>query len=145
LSFSFNSVDDFLRKAQEAKSEKREEMHEWVQDFVNDPSMVGVPVEMAEDIGRLMEKYGDECLRQIALFTLGKWYGVHVGVVQEMVATEDFGSAIAASMDAARINTSIQTLEGVGSFGGDDDWRQMLSESIVSEVDEHRARQGDDS
>jgi hypothetical protein len=112
LSFSFNSVDDFLRKAREAKSEKHDEMHEYVQDFINDPSMVGVPVEMADDIGKLMEKYGDESLRQIALFTLGKWYGVHVGVVQEMVATEDFGSAIAASMDAAKINTAIQTLEG---------------------------------
>ncbi len=145
MSFSFNSVDDFLRKAQEAKTEKREEMHEYVQDFVNDPSMVGVPVEMADTIGQLIERYGDECLRQIALFTLGKWYGVHVGVVQEMVATEDFGSAIAASMDAAKINTAIQTLEGVGSFGGDDDWRKMLGDSIVSEVDEHRARHGDDS
>lgn len=145
MSFSFNSVDDFLRKAQEAKTEKREEMREYVQDFVNDPSMVGVPVEMADTIGQLIEKYGDECLRQIALFTLGKWYGVHVGVVQEMVATEDFGSAIAASMDAAKINTAIQTLEGVGSFGGDDDWRKMLGDSIVSEVDEHRARHGDDS
>ncbi len=145
MSFSFNSVDDFLRKAQEAKTEKREEMHEYVQDFVNDPSMVGVPVEMADTIGQLIERYGDECLRQIALFTLGKWYGVHVGVVQEMVSTEDFGSAIAASMDAAKINTAIQTLEGVGSFGGDDDWRKMLGDSIVSEVDEHRARHGDDS
>ena len=145
MSFSFNSVDDFLRKAREAKSEKHDEMHEYVQDFINDPSMVGVPVEMADDIGKLMEKYGDESLRQIALFTLGKWYGVHVGVVQEMVATEDFGSAIAGSMDAAKINIAIQTLEGVGSFGGDDDWRQMLGDSIVSEVDEHRARHGDDS
>ena len=115
-------------------------MHEWVQDFVNDPSMVGVPVEMADAIGQLMEKYGDEPLRQIALFALGKWYGVHVGVVQEMVVTEDFSASIAASMDAARINTAIQTLETVGSFGGDDDWRNMLSETIVSEVDEHRAR-----
>ena len=120
-------------------------MHEWVQDFVNDPAMVGVPVELADTIGTLLEAYGDEALRQIALFALGKWYGVHVGVVQEMVSTEDFGSAIAASMDAARINTSIQTLETVGSFGGDDDWRKMLGETIVSEVDEHRARQGDDS
>lgn len=144
MSFSFNSVDDFLRKAQEAKSEKREEMEAYAQDFVNDPYMVGIPVEMSEDINTLMEKYGDESLRQIALFTLGKWYGVHVGVVQEMVATEDFGSAIAASMDAAKINTAIQTLEGVGSFGGDDDWRKMLGESIVSEVDEYQARQGDD-
>jgi len=144
LSFSFNSVDDFLRKAREAKSEKSEEMREWVQDFVNDPSMVGVPVEMANTIGQLMEKYGDEALRQIVLFSLGKWYGVHVGVVQEMVATEDFGSSIAAAMDAARINTAIQTLENVGSFGGDDDWRAMLRESIVSEVDEHRARNDHD-
>jgi len=145
LSFSFNSVDDFLRKAREARSEKNEEMHEWVQDFVNDPSMVGIPVEMAEEINGLVEKYGDEPLRQIALFTLGRWYGVHVGVVQEMVATEDFGSAIAASMDAAKVNTAIQTLEGVGSFGGDDDWRRMLGETIVSEVDERRAWNGDDS
>ena len=119
-------------------------MREWVQDFVNDPSMVGVPVEMANTIGQLMEKYGDEALRQIVLFSLGKWYGVHVGVVQEMVATEDFGSSIAAAMDAARINTAIQTLENVGSFGGDDDWRAMLRESIVSEVDEHRARNDHD-
>ena len=120
-------------------------MHEWVQDFVNDPSMVGVPVEMAEEVTRLLEKYGDEALRQIALFALGKWYAVHTGVVQQMVATEDTAAAIAAAMDAARVNTTVQTLESIGSFGGDDDWRKMLSETIVSEMDERQGWRDNDS
>lgn len=142
MSFSFNSVDDFLRKASEAKSEQRAEANAWAQDFLNDPQTIGVPVEMANAIGTLLEKHGDEPLRQIALFCLGKWYGIHSGVISEMVAMEDHASSIAGAMDAARISSAIQLLEGIGSFGGDESWRDMLRESIISEVDEHNARQG---
>jgi hypothetical protein len=144
LSFSFNSVDDFLRKASEAKSEQRAEANAWAQDFLNDPHTIGVPVEMADTIGALLEKHGDEPLRQIALFCLGKWYGIHTGVIQEMIVMEDTAASIAGAMDAARISGAIQLLESVGSFGGDDSWREMLKESIVSEVDEHKAREQND-
>lgn len=140
LSFSFNSVDDFLRKAGEAKSEQRAEAHSWAQDFLNDPHTIGVPVEMADTIGVLIERYGDEALRQIALFCLGKWYGVHAGVIEEMISTEDTAASIAGAMDAARLSSAIQLLETVGSFGGDEDWREMLRESIADEIDEHNAR-----
>ena len=144
MSFSFNSVDDFLRKASEAKSEQLAEANAWAQELANDPGTVGVPVDMAEAIEALIEKHGDEPLRQIALFCLGKWYGVHVGVVSEMVAMEDFASSIAGAMDAARITSAIQLLEKMGSFGGDDTWREMLKEAIVMEADEHQAREQND-
>jgi len=144
LSFSFDSVDDFLRKAGEAKRDQRAEANAWAQDFLNDPHAIGVPVDLADAIGILLEKYGDEPLRQIALFCMGKWYAIHAGVIQEMIKMEDTAASIAGAMDAARVSGAIQLLETVGSFGGDDSWRDMLKESIVSEVDEYKAReQGD--
>jgi hypothetical protein len=144
LSFSFDSVDDFLRKAGEAKRDQRAEANAWAQDFLNDPHTIGIPVDMADTIGALLEKYGDEPLRQIALFCLGKWYAIHAGVIQEMVEMEDTAASIASAMDAARVSGAIQLLETVGSFGGDDSWRDMLKETIVSEVDEYKAREQSD-
>ena len=91
-----------------------------------------------------IEKHGDEALRQIALFCLGKWHSIHSGVIQEMIEMEDTAASIAAAMDSARVSGAIQMLESVGSFGGDDSWRDMLKESIISEVDEHKAREQND-
>lgn len=136
MTFSFDSVDDFLRKARKAKEEDSEALNEWAKDFANDPSTVGVPLSFTEEIECLVAKYGDEALRQIAIFCLGKWHNVHASVVQQMVENEDMAGCSAASMDAARIGTAIQILDGVGSFGGDDSWRVMLKETIVSEMEE---------
>lgn len=98
--------------------------------------MVGVSPDMADSIGDLVETYGDEALRQIALFCLGKWFAVHGGIVEQYVENQDTSKAIASVMDATRISDAIALLESVGSFGGDEDWRQMLHESVVSAVND---------
>lgn len=141
MTLSFDSVNDFLRKARKAKEEETEALDEWAKDFANDPSTVGVPLSFIEEIECLIEKHGDETLRQIAIFCLGKWHNVHASVVQEMAKNEDIAGCSAASMDAARIGTAIQILDGVGSFGGDDSWRVMLKETIVSEMEEKNIRE----
>jgi hypothetical protein len=140
LSFSFDSVDDFLRKASEAKAQQREGFEGWADDLLSDKQTVGVPIDMADAIGDLVKSYGDEALRQIALFALGKWYAIHTGVIQEMVVNEDNCGTVAAAMDAARISSAVQLIEGLGSFGGDDHWRDMLKETLLSEVDELNAK-----
>jgi len=136
LAFSFSSVEDFLRKTKEAKAKQRPAIEEHVRDYLDDPYMVGVSPDLADTITDLVETHGDEALRQIALFCLGKWFEVHTGVVQQYVENEDVPKALASIMDATRISDSIALLESVGSFSGDDDWRQMLHESLVSAVND---------
>lgn len=111
-------------------------MEEHVRDYLDDPYMVGVEPAMADTIGQLVETYGDEALRQIALFCLGKWFAVHSGIVEQFVENDQINKAMASIMDATRISDAIALLESVGSFGGDEHWRQMLHESVVGAVND---------
>lgn len=136
MSFSFSSVGDFLRKAKDAKIKQRPEIEERVSEYLDDPYLVGVAPEMADQIEKLIVTHGDEALRQIGLFCLGKWFAVHTGVVQELVSNEETSAALSSTMDATRISDAIALLESVGSFGGSDSWRKMLHETLVSAVND---------
>jgi hypothetical protein len=136
LSFSFSSVEDFLRKTRDAKTKQRPEIDERVRDYLEDPHLVGVAPSIADMLDDLLRKYGDESIRQIALFCLGKWFSIHAGVIEDLVKNEEVPAAMSASMDAARISDAIALLESVGSFGGDGDWKKMLHETLVSAVND---------
>lgn len=105
-------------------------------DYLDDPHLVGVSPELAGLFEKCLETYGDEALRQIALFCLGKWFAIHTEVIEQFVATQEIPSIVSASMDAARISDAITLIETVGSFGGDDSWKQMLHRTIVDAVKE---------
>lgn len=111
-------------------------MEERISEYLDDPHMVGVSPEMADAIDTLLEKYGDEALRQVGLFCLGKWFAVHTGVVEDLVKMERIPAAMSSIMDATRISDAIALLESVGSFGGDDDWKKMLQETLVNAVND---------
>lgn len=136
MAFSFSSVEDFLRKTREAKTKQRPEVEERISEYLDDPHMVGVSPEMADAIDTLLEKYGDEALRQVGLFCLGKWFAVHTGVVEDLVKMERIPAAMSSIMDATRISDAIALLESVGSFGGDDEWKKMLQETLVNAVND---------
>lgn len=136
MSFSFSSVEEFLKKAKAAKAKQRPEIAESISNYLEDPHMVGVSPEMADMLDKLLLSYGDESIRQVALFCLGKWFAIHTGVVNDLVKNNRVEAALSATMDCTRISDAIALLENVGSFGGADEWREMLRETLVSAVND---------
>lgn len=143
MSSSFSSVEDFLRKAREAKTSQRPDVEEFITDHFEDPHLIAIPPEMGETISGLTEKYGDEALRQIALFAMGKWFAIHTSYIEELMANENHHAALSTTMDATRISQCITILETVGSFGGSDEWREMVRELAIGAVNDAFNQQGD--
>lgn len=145
MSFSFDSVNDFIGKVKEARAKRekdREPIHEAIGDQIDDPRLIGVPPAVADQVYELVQDFGDEALRQIALFALGRWYAVHTSVVEDLLEKKHTLAALSATLDGGRISNAIELLEAVGSFGGDDDWRAMLKEKLTEAVDEALDRSG---
>lgn len=137
MNLPFETVDDFLRKVKEAKSQQLDnDANEWAEDYINDPGVVGVPDELCSTIEHLFEKYGDEAFRQIGMFCLGKWHEVHVNAMEDMLNLEDVRGGIAAATDSTKIATALMTVATVGSFGGDEEWRQMIKQTIIKNLKE---------
>lgn len=136
----FFSVDDFLRKATSAKDEKRIAIDDSLVPFMDDPSIVGVPVELADSIDHLLSAYGDEAFRQIALFCLGKWLNIHAERVNDQTKTESWPEALHTMSDIGRLSSAMQTIEQIASFTGDDQWRKMLrsivGQSVLERIEE---------
>lgn len=118
-------------------------MEQRVHDYLDDPYVIGVSPELADQIEAMLVQYGDEALRQIGLFCLGKWFAVHTGIIEELSKTERFAAAMSATMDATRITDAIALLESVGSFGGEDDWKAMLHETFVGAVNDAMNEMGE--
>jgi len=140
----FSSVNDFLRKAASVKNDELQAVDNGLIPFLDDPSVVGVTKELSESIEELFQNYGDEAFRQIALFCLGKWLALHSETVDDRTITESWSEALHVMNDIGKLSTAMQIIEQIGSFGGDDKWREMLrkivSKSIVEEVEEGNKR-----
>lgn len=97
---------------------------------------------LASSIETMLRDYGDETYRQIALFTLGKWFELHMGMFEELAATEEVGMACSCLMDGTRIADALHLLSEINSIGGDQGWKTMLSETlsqhILEELEEER-------
>jgi uncharacterized protein YjeT (DUF2065 family) len=126
----FSSVNDFLKKATSAKSQDRQLIDDELDPFLSDPATIGITPELSEDIDGLKTKYGDEALRQIGIFCLGKWLEVHEEILQQHIQTETMDAALLTMNDISKLTLAIQTLEGIGSFGGDEDWKRMLKDIV---------------
>jgi hypothetical protein len=126
----FSSVNDFLKKATSAKSQDRQLIDDELDPFLSDPATIGITPELSEDIDGLKEKYGDEAFRQIGIFCLGKWLEIHEEVLQQHIQTETMDAALLTMNDISKLTLAIQTLEGIGSFGGDEDWKRMLKDIV---------------
>ena len=126
----FSSVNDFLKKATSAKSQDRQLIDDELDPFLSDPATIGITPELSEDIDSLKTKYGDEAFRQIGIFCLGKWLEIHEEVLQQHIQTETMDAALLTMNDISKLTLAIQTLEGIGSFGGDEDWKRMLKDIV---------------
>lgn len=143
LSSSFTSVDDFLRKAREAKTSQRPDVEEFINDHFEDPHLIAIPPVLGDQITELVGTYGDEALRQLALFCMGKWFGIHTAYIEELMANENHHAALSTTMDATRISQCITILETVSSFGGSDEWRAMVRDLAIGAVNDAFNQRGD--
>lgn len=136
----FSSVGDFLRQAATAKQNKRQAIDDHLEPFMEDPATVGIPPDLAATIEALLETYGDETYRQIALFCLGKWHHAHCEVLQQHIENDGTSEMLMVMSDLSKLSTVLMLSEQVGSFGGDDDWRKMLraivGQSVLETIEE---------
>ena len=130
----FSSVDDFLRKTASAKRDRRSVIDNELAPFMEDPATIGVPPELSASLEALLESYGDETFRQVALFCVGKWHRAHCEILQEHIENEGMSEALLTMGDMTKLSTVLQLLEQVGSFGGDDSWRKMLRDVVGQAV-----------
>jgi len=137
----FSSVDDFLRQATAAKDGKRQAISASISPGLQDQGLVGIPPELASTIEEMLQSYGDETYRQVALFCLGKWFELHIGMFEELIGEEP-SMACSCLMDATRVADSLHLLSEINSIGGDKGWRTMLeqtlSQHILEELEEEQ-------
>ena len=138
----FSSVNDFLNQAASVKRNERSAIADGLSPFIDSPSTIGVPPTLLETIETMEEKYGDEALKQVGLFCLMRWLEIHAGTLEEHQNNESWPEALHTMADLSNLSTSIRTIEQIGSFGGDDDWRQMLREIVTQAVMEQMEESG---
>ncbi len=130
----FSTVNDFLRQAAAAKDGKRQAIGASIAPHLQDQGTVGIPPKMASTLQEMLQDYGDETYRQVALFTLGKWFELHIGMFEELAATEEVSMACSCLMDATRIADALHLLSEVNSIGGDRGWKNMLEETLSQHI-----------
>lgn len=94
---------------------------------------MGIPPKLASTIEAMLQKHGDEAYRQIALFCLGKWFELHIGMFEELIGEEP-SMGCSCLMDATRIADSLHLLSEINSIGGDNGWKDMLSETFSQHI-----------
>jgi hypothetical protein len=134
VSFSPDSVDGFLKAVRQAKSAKRQAVDAGLSDQLSDPDCIGVPADFSRSVDKLIERYGDEALRSIALWAIGRWTQIHQRILEQRMITGDLQGTALTSSDLARLTTALRSVSEVGSFGGDEDWRAMLKEDLGQAV-----------
>ena len=129
----FSTVEDFLKQAVAAKDGKREAIGQAISPGLQDHGTVGIPPKLAATIEAMLKKYGDESYRQIALFCLGKWFELHIGMFEELIGEEP-SMACSCLMDATRIADSLHLLGEINSIGGDGGWKPMLEQTLSQHI-----------
>ncbi len=135
--FTFSTAEAFLREAAAAKQNKRDAISASIAPHLADHGTVGIPPQLHQGIDKLLERYGDEAYRQVALYCLGKWFEAHTEAAEDLFATGQMPEAVACMMDATRISDSLHLVCEVGSLGGDQDWKIMLEEELSQVILEH--------
>ena len=140
----FSSVGEFLRQASSSKDKDRQIIDEQLSPFLEDNSTVGVTPDLHAAIEEFVEKHGDEAYKQIGMFAIGRWARVHQEFLEQHVINEGMAEALMTMNDLSRITLALQTLEAIGSFGGDASWRAMLKNVVGQAVLENLEEQGID-
>ena len=130
----FGSVDDFLRKATNAKKVERDVIDEELSDMLDNPAVFGIPPELAKTLEGMLEQHGDESLRQVGMFCIGKWMHIHNQTIQAHVEAEGWPEALLTMNDVSKLSTALRIIEEVGSFGGSEQWTKMLKALVGQAV-----------
>lgn len=117
-----------------AKQGKRLAISASVDEHLSDHGTVGLPPSIADIVDDLVEQFGDEAYRQLALFSLGKWFEHHIHAIDELFQQDNIDGGCSALMDATRISDALHLLCELGSFSGDDKWKQMLNSEISQAI-----------
>lgn len=133
-SLDFSTVSDFLRRAAEAKEDKREAISSFVASSVDSKGTVALPPHLAETLEGMLEEHGDEAYRQVGLFCIGKWFQLHAEMSQELASYGETEAACRCLMSSTRIADALHLLSEVESVGGDADWRAMLKTEITQHL-----------
>ena len=134
MNFPSDSVNDFLRRVQGAKAKQREVVETNLDPLLSDPATFAVDPALARMMDDACERYGDEAYKQVAMVAIGKWLDLHNAYIQEHVNLGDCSAALFGMSDATKLTTVLRLMEEVGSFGGDDDYRQAMREQINQAV-----------
>lgn len=129
-----NSVEDFLRKTGEARKSKLNDVEERLRHYIEDPSTIGVTPELGEMIQDLVAEHGDEVFRQVSIFCLGKWLEVHSDIALAHWNDKRVPELVAVTADSARLASAMQAIEAIGSFSGDQEWREMLCQNVANTI-----------
>lgn len=140
----FSSVGDFLRKAISSKEHDRQIVDEQLAPFLEDSGTIGITPDLHSIIEDFVEKHGDEAYKQIGMFAIGQWAKVHQENLQQHIQNEGMAEALLTMSDLSKITLTLQTLEAIGSFGGDSSWRAMLKEVVGQAVLETLEERGVD-
>lgn len=117
-------------------------MEQFVSEQFEDPRLIAVPPDFAGIVEEYIERYGDEALRQIALFCMGKWFAIHTAYADELAKNENpLSTVVATTVDATHISQAINMLEDVGSFSGTDEWNAMIKELAIGVVNDELNKQ----
>lgn len=111
---NFDSVEDFLRKVESAKLQQE------------DPDPVelefSVPFQVSDQIEKAMIYYGDEAVKQIALYSLFLWFKIHQETMDQAIEKADHDSAMMVLRDLVRLGEAMRTVEEISSFGGAEEY-----------------------
>lgn len=144
MDFSFDSVGKFLQQVQGAKAKKKQVVEDALEPLLSDPDTFAISPVIGKLVDKEVEGYGDEALRQICIVVLGKWIDFHRGFLEEHVQNDAVPEALLTMRDVSILTTAIKLLEQVGSFGGDDDYRQAMHKQINQAVLEQIEEMGKD-
>jgi hypothetical protein len=68
------------------------------------------------------------------MVAIGKWAAMHEDMLNEHIANDGRAEALLTMSDLSRITTALRILSDIGSFGGDDDYRQAIKKQINQAV-----------
>lgn len=139
----FSSVNKFLEVAKAAKEPERRRVEEVLARAVHDPNTFTVPPELLTIIDKLLEDYGDEALKSIGMFCIGRWSEVHQDRLDQFCSTADLEGALWTMNDMSKLSTALQIMADVGSFGGSDEWNAMITKVVGKAVYETLEEEGE--
>lgn len=131
---SFNSVNDFLKAARSAKQQTESLISEELSPMLDDKHTVAVTPELFTLIDELQNLYGDETLRAIIMFCIGKWINVHRERLEDYLHLGNVGAGLWVMNDLSKLHLFLSSLDEIRSFDGDEEWRKMIKEVVSKAV-----------